>query len=77
MPSSYFTFLNFEKNIIINIFITIQYLLKTLLFDPPLIFAFLVLLVHIPLIVLHMLDLSVSFIALDGTFNLNYFAGEF
>ena len=26
VPSSYFTFLNFEKNIRINIFITIQYL---------------------------------------------------
>ena len=26
VPSSYFTFLNFENNIIINIFITIQYL---------------------------------------------------
>ena len=47
MSSSYFTFLNFKKNIRINIFITIQYL-KTLLFGPPLIFAFLVLSVHIP-----------------------------
>ena len=44
--SSYFTFLNFQKNIRINIFITI-------LFGSPLIVAFVVLSVHIPLIVLH------------------------
>ena len=46
VPSNYFTFLNFENNIRINIFITIEYL-KTLIFDTPLIFAFLVLSVHI------------------------------
>ena len=100
MSSSYFTFLNFKKNIRINIFITIQYfkhfylvtpkghatrndivddivdfssstmgfnvakiasarasltisLTKSLRVAGPLIFAFLVLSVHIPLIVLH------------------------
>ena len=43
VPSSYFTFPNCEKNIRINIFKT----------DPPLIFVFLVLSVHIPLVLLH------------------------
>ena len=53
MSSSYFTFLNFKKNIRINIFITIQYLKHFELFGSPLIFPFLVLSVHIPLVVLH------------------------
>ena len=43
MSSSYFTFLNFRKNIRINIFITIHYLKHFYLVGTPLIFAFLVL----------------------------------
>ncbi len=47
VPSSYFTFLNFKKNIIINIFITIQYL-KHFYLIPPLIFTFVLLVSQSP-----------------------------
>ena len=48
VPSSYFTLLNFEKNIRINILITIQYLKHFYLIPPPVIFAFVLLVSQSP-----------------------------